>query len=53
MKKDKKVKIGKRIVQFDDIQQTTERNPKPPRKFEGTIQNGTAIVQPNEKEIEE
>lgn len=43
MKKDKKTKKlqARDIPKFDDIQRATESDPEPPRKFEGTIQNGT------------
>ena len=53
MKKDKKIKIGKQIIQFDDIRKATEPDPEPPRKLEMTIPNGTAIIQSDEKKAEE
>lgn len=52
MKNHKKVKIGKRIIEFDDIRQATEPEPEPPKELNGTIPNGTAIIQPNENKTE-
>lgn len=40
MKKDKKIKVGKHIIEFDDIQRATRLEPEPPEEFIGTIQNG-------------
>lgn len=53
MKKDRKIKIGKRIIELEDIRKATEPEPESPQKFEGTIQNGTAIIQPNKQKTEE
>lgn len=40
MKKDRKIKIGKRIIKLDDIRQATEPEPEPPERLKGTIPNG-------------
>lgn len=40
MKKEKKIKIEKHIIQLDDIRKATEFEPEPPQEFEGTIPNG-------------
>lgn len=53
MKKDRKIKIGKRIIELEDIRKATELEPEPPQKFEGIIPNGTSIIYPNEKKKEE
>lgn len=53
MKKDKKVKIGKQKIEFDKIRKVTEPEPEPYRELDGTIPNGTAIIQPNKQKTEE
>lgn len=55
MKKDKKIKKlqARDIPKFEDIQRTAESELEPYREFEGTIPNGTLIIQPNEKKSEE
>lgn len=40
MKNHKKIEIGKRIIQFDDIRQATEPKPEPPEELKETIPNG-------------
>lgn len=53
MNKDRKVKIGKRIIEFDDIRQATEPEPEPPEELKGEILNGAAIIQQDENKTEE
>lgn len=51
-KKNKRLQVMN-IPKFEDVQQTPQSEPEPYRRFEGTIQNGTKIIQPNEKKLKE
>lgn len=43
MWKNKKIKIGKRIIEFDDIRKATESEPEPHEELKGAIPNGRRL----------